>query len=491
MLALFLKLEIWKLRNYITSLGLQEIGIRILAIFILFITLHNNTKSLTTKQNSFELELFLIVMCVYWIFAELFSGRFKRGIKLANFYKSINRVTLIKPINILLINILDSLIKQWLSVIFLIAVISQDINLIAKRGLILFCFFSLVHVNDFFYSLLLTGYKSLEEKKKLYLINLVGFCFALATGLCSIANIYWSFVQENILVMINIFVIATIYIYNGFLCISGGYIEAFKSAAFKEEELQWHRTGNLNNLFVKLYTKTKKYTGNKVLAFCFAKEITQIFMEFVPLTGGICMGIFMIALGLSPIFTIEEKPNACSAMYILAVSYFALITTMNFLARENSTEWILKSCKINFINFFTGKLLANYCVSVFGTLFFFSIYKIILVFWLSKNSIWVYIIYYGLLAAIPLGVLWGVIWGAYLVPRIDIYDGQVNYLSCENGMGILFIFFSGFFIETPLRKLLFATSEIFSIGMCGCILYVLVLFMISKRSIKRKMFQKI
>ena len=488
MLRLCTTLWLCQLRNYLGELGIQGIGIRILALTILVISMHDTTKGFHNNSIIYDIHIFLTGMSLYWILGEFVSGRYKRGIRLGSLFTSLSKIVPQNALEIFVLNKIDILIKQWLSLVFLIFVLTQDLSYVAGKGVHLFCVIALINLNDFFYSVVLTGCQLIYTKKKIYYINFSGFMVALIISICIIANNHWSFLDRDILLSLNIFSLFCVYGYNMFLCKQGQFLKKIKATVFRQEELNRLRTGNLNNLFMKIYAKIKSLTRNNVFAFCFAKELTQIYMEFVPFVGALLMGVFIIMLGLSPLFTLAEKPNACSAMYLLAVAYFSLVTSINFFVREDKTEWLLNMCHVHLNNYFFGKLIANYSVAFLAEILFYFLYRVVFLFWLNPSYIWNGIFYYGLLIATPLGLLWGIIWGYFDVPKIEYCYGEINYQYSENGLGIFFIFFSGTLIAEPLWKFIFSAYNSFYLGIAGFIAYETTLLLVARLRVKRKLF---
>ena len=170
------------------------------------------------------------------------------------------------------------------------------------------------------------------------------------------------------------------------------------------------------------------------------------------------------------------------------MAYFSLVTSLNFFVREYKTEWLLNICHVHLNNYFFGKLIANYFVAVLVEILFYFLYRIVFLLWLDPFYIWNGIFYYGLLIATPLGLLWGIIWGYFDVPKIEYWDGQINYQYSENGLGIFFIFFSGNLIAEPLWKLIFSAYNSFYLGVAGFIAYATILLLVARLRVKRKLF---
>ena len=60
MLRLCATLWLCQLRNHLRELGIQGIGIRILALTILVMSMHDNTKGFHNNSISYDIHIFLV-----------------------------------------------------------------------------------------------------------------------------------------------------------------------------------------------------------------------------------------------------------------------------------------------------------------------------------------------------------------------------------------------------------------------------------------------
>ncbi len=441
----------------------------------------------TLAQPDFNFVVF--VACLNWLGTFVRQGGGSVGTRLNALYQNLLDVLPKQAKYLLLLNTIDSILLKCLPLSLLLWLVNRCLTQTILDCFYLFMFLLLVQGNDLFYRVTLYSLALGKERRKYYRSNLVLVALACTCALIDIMTKYWLNIEHMVLLYSGGILLGIAYFYNVFMCLYLGSWHSFRAEGIILEERKEQALQEAHQIFSRLYHVAKKYTGRAHFSFAFAKEFTQIIMEKMNWSVNLFYGSCLVLLVITPIVRTSNKAGAGMVMCLCAMGYFAWGTTVSFSAREFNSKWILRIYNIKYDLYFYGKLMANITAAIIGSTVLYAVYRIMLYIWFQNNVVWPLMLWYGCCFAVPLGSLWGIIWGNYVMPQIKYYDNNIFYDYSEGSMGHVYIFFITRFIELPVRKLLFERVLPFYFGITILMVYIFILFFIAKGQTKKKLFQ--
>lgn len=489
MLITWFKMLYWRAKNYLEiQLIMNTEGYQLMyLLLILYLTMGEGVKLRPIDNGIFSLSGAVLVFCIYRIIDEWGLPAEECGTRVSGVYQYLVRLRLKNLGRIYLMCRMENILKHWLISVGVMFLLSKNFTWLTVGSIYTLVLFLLIGLDGILFGLAINALSDVQKRSE-YLKHtriFLGAAFLLSVlRLVGAANIN---MYSVIILKASILLVAAVLVRNMGRYFAIGISTKLKPAHLLHDALLTNSIKKMNKLFNKVYGLTRRVTDKSNFAFIFSKEISQLILEKKATAVSSVMPIFFLLSSLDASPDANLQVIVFSLMYVLSGSFFTLLNGLCFFARDLDNMWLLKLHKIKLNAFYMGKLGANLLFAGLVNGAFFILHEGIRIFYLHSPVVLSYLYLYAVFLVVPIGTLWGIILGSYLVPSVCVDGGQIYYDNNERGVGFFYMIFNENVISFPIWILMFAKGNPFILCACIAIAYILTLFVGARYATKYRL----